>query len=229
MQNAVRPVLAPVLCLSLACGLAGCGELDEPVRFQTLAERVAAIPVDGNPDYRAYPQSAVDAGLRSAQAPLEVAVMEPHDMWDARDRMVDATVARTVPAMAPIVAQAASQEIRRQVNGAMRPQRSLQPGRLTPDAEARLPPLRPAESVLTRSRSSLVQLGAYSSHSAAQAAWSRLSQGNARSVLANREPVFEPIEVNGRQLVRLKVRAPAGTAQQICAAARISDAWCHRS
>ncbi|QLQ13085.1 MAG: hypothetical protein HZY74_07005 [Brevundimonas sp.] len=103
---------------ALALSLAGCGELDEPVRFQTLAERVAAIPVD---DQRTYPRSAAEAGLRAAPAPLQVAVMEPHDMWDARDRMMDAAVAQAVPVVAPVVARAASEQVRRQVNGAMRP------------------------------------------------------------------------------------------------------------
>lgn len=226
MQNALRPVLASVLCLPLALSLAGCGELDEPVRFQTLAERVAAIPVD---DQRTYPRSAAEAGLRAAPAPLQVAVMEPHDMWDARDRMMDAAVAQAVPVVAPVVARAASEQVRRQVNGAMRPAAAPATRFTAPSEASPQPPLRPAEAPARAGPNRMVQLGAFSSHSAAQAAWSRLSQGNAREALQDLSPVFEPVEVDGRQLVRLKVRASSESARQICAAARISDAWCHRS
>ena len=50
--------------------------------------------------------------------------------------------------------------------------------------------------------SGLVQLGAYSS---------------------------ETVQINGRDLVRLKVRAPAAGAAAVCAAAGIDDPWCRRS
>lgn len=227
MQNAFRPALAPSLCLVLGIGLSACGELDEPVRFQTLAERVAAIPVDGSAPDRPYPRTAQEAGLRPAP-PLQVAVMEPHDMWDARDQIVEGAVRRAVPVMAPVAADVASREVRRRVGAAM-PSGTGQAGRYLPRRPADpLPPLRPAEAPTLRNQTTTVQLGAYSSYSAAQAAWSRLSRGDARAVLGRLSPVYEPVDVQGRELVRLKVRAPVGSAQSICAAARVSDTWCYR-
>lgn len=223
MQNAIRPVLTPAVLLIAAAGLSGCGRLDEPVRFETLAERIAAIPVDTEANYRTYPQSAEEAGLRPASAPLRVTVMEPHAMWDARDAMMGGAVDRVGPAIGPMAAEIARHQVQRQVGAAM--QRASQP--MTPVQQGTS--LRPAGSVLQNQASQWVQLGAFSSQSAAQAAWSRLANGNARVVLQGMAPTFEAVEVEGRELVRLKVRAPTASARQICVAAQISDQWCHRS
>ena len=53
-----------------------------------------------------------------------------------------------------------------------------------------------------------------------------LGDGAARAALDGLSPRFEPVTVNGRELVRLKVGAPADTAAEICRAAQISDPWC---
>ncbi|MEG0819439.1 MAG: SPOR domain-containing protein, partial [Brevundimonas sp.] len=68
----------------------------------------------------------------------------------------------------------------------------------------------------------LIQLGAYGSQASAQAAWERLGQGGL-------SPVFEPVEVNGRRLVRLKVRAGSAQAKALCERAAASDPWCVRA
>ena len=82
----------------------------------------------------------------------------------------------------------------------------------------------PAEPAPASSSSALIQLGAYASQASAQAAWDRL--GQATTGLA---PVFEPAEVNGRRLVRLKVRAGSAQASALCARAAASDPWCVRA
>lgn len=228
-HNALRPALVGSTCLVLASSLTGCGELDEPVRFQTLAERISSIPVDGTGPQRAYPRTAEEAGLRPAAAPLQVTVMEPHAMWDARDTMVDAAVARAVPVVAPVATRAASEEIRRRVGAAMQTGGANEHRYLSQSDTTPLPPLRPAEGRPAAQRSGLIQLGAFSTYSAAQAAWSRLSGGTESELFAALSPVFEPVEVNGRQLVRLKVYAPAGKASQICSAARVEAPWCSRA
>ena len=72
----------------------------------------------------------------------------------------------------------------------------------------------------------ILSLGAFSSEASAREAWARLSTGDARAALDGLSPRFEPVTVNGRELVRLKVGAPADTAAEICRAAQISDPWC---
>ena len=67
-------------------------------------------------------------------------------------------------------------------------------------------------------------MGAYASQASAQAAWERLGQGS-----QGLNPVFEPVEVNGRRLVRLKVRAGSAQAKALCERAAASDPWCVRA
>jgi hypothetical protein len=88
------------------------------------------------------------------------------------------------------------------------------------------PAAQPAETLPPRA---LVQLGAYSSEGGARAAWARLQSGPAAWALDGLSPVYETIEVGGRTLTRLKVRAPAAGAAAVCAAAGIDDPWCRRT
>lgn len=67
----------------------------------------------------------------------------------------------------------------------------------------------------------MIQLGAYANQGAAQQAWGRLG-----AVTQGLTPVFEPVSVNGRDVVRLKVRAETTQAQALCAMVAASDSWC---
>ncbi|WP_298744486.1 SPOR domain-containing protein [uncultured Brevundimonas sp.] len=203
-----RPVLA---CAALA-GLSACGMVEaDPHRFENMAEAVAAIPLDGGPERTGAPaaRTAAAAGLRPA---LRVQVMEPHALWDARDGglrgLAEAQGRRLAAAAAPAVADAVARDVSARIDRAaaragLRPARA--PRASAPDAAGRL-----------------VQIGAYSSEAAAREAWGRLD-------LAGLTPVFEAVEVGGRRLVRLKVRAPAARAAAVCAAAGVDDPWCRRA
>lgn len=141
------------------------------------------------------------AGLRPA---VSVEVLSPHALWDARD----------ADAAPPVLTRAALQE----TPPAARPAGDLRPARLQPAAQ---PSPTPAAS-------GLVQLGAYASETAARAAWTRLQSGDAAWAVEGLAPVLEAAEVDGRQVVRLKTRAPGAGAAALCAAAGVDDPWCHR-
>jgi len=131
----------------------------EPNRFENMARHVAAIPLDGGPASGAAEgrttgaASAAELGLRpaistgsgttgrSATGALKVEVMDPHDLWDARDGL------RGRIQVEPAAAVAAS---------AARPVRAALTAR-TVDAAPDM-----ARTV--------IQLGAYSSAEAARAA-----------------------------------------------------------
>lgn len=206
----------PVFALLLAAGLSACGMVEsDPNRFENLAERVAAIPLDGTGAPAAAPASdrpAADRGLRPA---LRVEVLDPHALWDARDGglggVVQTAGAQAAAAAAPAVVDGMVAEVRQRVVGV-----------------ARQGSLRPALRVVEDERP-LVQLGAYSTEAAARVAWSRLQSGPAAGALQGLSPVFEPVEVGGRRLVRLKTPAPSAGAVVLCAAAGVDDPWCRRA
>lgn len=211
------PLFRPVLACVVAVSASGCGMVDsDPNRFENLAGYVADIPVSmDRPAQGAVKPlpSAAETGLRSARAPLKVEVMDPHDLWDARDGVVEAAVARAAPAVieaaAPMVVEAATREVQARIAPRASEQRGLRPA-------------------VSRPSGRLVQLGAFASPEAARAAWTRLKTGQAARYLADVQPVYETVRVNGRNLVRLKVAAPAAGAAAVCAAARINDPWCTR-
>ena len=197
-----RPILASVLAVALsACG----GIENDPNRFESMARAVAAIDVPMTPVSRDAPSvpalaTAAQSGLRPA---LQVQVMDPHDLWDARDGVVqDAVrqaVVRTAAETAPMVTQAVVRQASERVG------------------------LRPA---LPAAGSAVIQLGAFSSEAAARAAWAEIGKGGA---LAGLSPRFEAVEVNGKRLTRLKVGPiPAEAAAGLCRAARVVDPWCRR-
>jgi hypothetical protein len=207
-------LIRPVLVCFAAAALTACGAVEsDPHRFETMADAVAAIPLDDRP----APDDAAPApepeprpsGLRPA---LKVEVLDPHALWDARDGLVEKAAVAAAPAVAEAVVRQASDRIEAA---------SVQAG------------LRPAVAARTaagpRPNAGLVQLGAYSSEAAAHAAWARLRSGEAAWALDGLSPVYEAVEVDGRTLTRLKVRAPASGAAAVCAAARIDDPWCHRA
>jgi hypothetical protein len=194
LRSPIRPVLLAVAALGLsACG----GAEGDPARFENLARIVSDVPVSLE---RPGTQTAAETspeGLRHP-APLRVAVMDPHDLWDARDGLVTGVV----EAAAPAVAEAAVQEV----------------GRRTAQ-------LRPVSLPRPEGAKRDIQLGAFSSRASAEAAWSKLKDVDALSGL---QPRFETANVDGRDLVRLKVAAPAAAAPAICAAARVDAPWCRR-
>ena len=213
-------VIRPVLALA-AVLLASCGGVDgDPNRFENFAENIAAIPMDGQ---RASDQTAGQKGLRPALQPVRVEVMDPHALWDARDAglrgVVEQAAPKVIEAAAPAVIQAVSKDLSDRAAAVTRAVdlRPALPERAQPDRG------RPAPD------RALVQLGAFSTENAARAAWSRLKNGEASWALADLSPVFEPVQIGERRLVRLKVPAPAAGAAAVCAAAGIDDPWCRRA
>ncbi|WAC61068.1 SPOR domain-containing protein [Brevundimonas sp. SL130] len=204
-----------------------------------MADRVAAIDIPMDP--QAAKSGAVERrtheeqGLRQLKfSPAHVAVMTPHEMWDARDALSggipaistdsdgdglrDAVVRMARPAVETAV-QAAPAIVTQTVVTKSVAERA---------APVETPRLRPAV-VRTEPSSAgrMIQLGAFSSPAGAQAAWARLK---ARADLSNLSPVFERVEVNGRSLTRLKVGPiPTEAASALCAAAQVADPWCRRA
>ncbi|MDP3800586.1 MAG: SPOR domain-containing protein [Brevundimonas sp.] len=209
-------IIRPVVVLFAAAGLNACGMVEaDPHRFENLAESVAAIDLDGQGVARPPVRTAAAAGLRPA---LRVEVMDPHALWDARDGL-DGAVERAAPRLAAAAAPAVADAVVQQVSARI-------------DEASSRAGLRPALAARTAARTrvdrGLVQLGAYSSEAAARSAWSRLKSGEAAWALNGLSPVYEGVEVGGRRLTRLKVRAPAAGAAAVCAAAGIDDPWCNR-
>lgn len=200
--------IRPVLVVAFAAVLSACGAAEaDPDRFETMAQAVAAIPVESAPAKRA-PATAT---------PVSVEVMSPHALWDARDSEAvsvrDRMIAAAAPAMTKAVVEQARVEVVRAVQEVV-PARQAAPA---PPAEIRT------------EGASLVQLGAYADEAAARAAWARMQSGDGGWALDGLAPVYEPAEVDGRRVVRLKTRAPGAGAAALCAAAGIDDPWCHRA
>ncbi|MGV9009530.1 SPOR domain-containing protein [Brevundimonas sp.] len=209
----------PVLVLLALAGIAGCGAVEDPHRFETMAQQVADIPLHGQarPDARPIParHRGGDGSLRPA---LQVDVMDVHEFWDARDGIATATDA-VVDGVADTVKPVVSRAVVRQAED-------------TADVVTLRPAIHPQDvplETVMRPSSGLVQLGAYASENAARAAWARLKSGSAAWALEGLTPVYETVEVQGRRLVRLKVQTPPAGAPAVCAAAGIDDPWCHRA
>lgn len=206
----------PVLVLLVLAGMAGCGAVEDPHRFETMAQQVADISLDGQGQPKVQSVKAqAEGGLRPA---LQVDVMDVHDFWDARDGIAsatDAVVDGVADTVKPVLSRAVVQKAEDAADGI-----TLRPAIQAQDV--------PLETVM-RPSSGLVQLGAYASEEAARAAWARLKSGSAAWALEGLTPVYEAVEVNGRRLVRLKVQTPPAGAPAVCAAAGIDDPWCHRA
>lgn len=194
------PATRPVL-IALSLLLAGCGDGEGQGRLEALADQVAGLDVPIRPDRPA--RTAAETGLRPADfRAVQVAVMDPHDMWDARD----AQAASLRPA--PLPTKTRGPEAPAVVETAATP---------APRIEAD-----PSSPVVRT-----IQLGAYGDEKAARAAWARLSRADALSGLT---PAFETVEVGGRVLTRLKVATGEGrSAAAICQAAGVDDPWCRRA
>ncbi len=212
-------MLRPVLLGLAGLATSSCSLVEgDPHRFESMAQAVADIPLEGGsrPDAARPVRTAAESGLRPALAmteavvnpgALRVEVMDPHDLWDARDAGLRGAVAAAAPAMieaaAPMVAEAVVQRI-----SAEMPTRRIAP---------------PVERAIQRTT---LQLGAFASPAAAQRAWSRIA--DAGHGVAELSPVFEAVEVDGRSLTRLKVVAPADAARAVCRAADAARLGCLR-
>ena len=211
----------PLACLTaLMAGLAGCSEAatSSATPYQDMADHVATIPLSpktadsvSHPTQVNLPLERV-AQATSNRAPLKVELMSPHQLWDLRDgplkvptiEVPEGTtravpVSDTAPNTPPVVTVAVPAPV-------PAPQ---------PDGDG------------TAFRT--VQLGAYSSEQSARTAWNRLSTGSNADVLSGLAPQFEPAEVGGRQLVRLRVSARESRIQSLCQTVANSDPWCARA
>jgi hypothetical protein len=93
--------------------LAGCGGMEpEQGRFERLADMVAAVEVPARDGAIAPVRTSAAAGLRPA---VRVEVMEPHELWDARD----AGLRGAIDAVAPAVVEAAVPVVQAAATGAM--------------------------------------------------------------------------------------------------------------
>lgn len=193
----LRFLVRPVLAALAAATVAGCGAMEDSARFENLARVVADVPVSLERPGQDAPRTSSEIGLRKAE-PVRVQVMDPHDLWDARDGVTKAVV----QAAAPMVAEAAVQEVKR-----------------------RAPDLRAAGLPARSGGTRVIQLGAFSSRAGAESAWAGFKREAALSGLA---PRYEPVTVGGRDLVRLRVAAPASSAAAVCAAARVDGPGCAR-
>lgn len=189
---------------ALAALLAGCGMAEaDPHRFEGVAKTIAAIPVSAKPEparEASGPRNAEEAGLR----PLKVELLTPHQLWDARDGLT-AKAVTALPALPPVFHDPEAPP-------------EVQVAQATAEQRTR------ADAVVVPSSAVLIQLGAYASQASAQAAWERLGQAS-----AGLSPVFEPVEVEGRRLIRLKVRTGSGQARALCQRVAASDPWCVRA
>lgn len=210
----------PVLVLLALAVISGCSAVEDPHRFETMAQQVADISLDGQvrPQTRSEPSARHTSGEGGLRPALKVDVMDVHDFWDARDGIASATDA-VVDGVAENVKPVVSRAVVRQVED-VADVANLRPAIHSQDV--------PLETVM-RPPSGLVQLGAYATEDAARAAWARLKSGSAAWALEGLTPVYEAVEVQGRRLVRLKVQTPPAGAPAVCAAAGIDDPWCHRA
>ncbi|MGA0544325.1 hypothetical protein ACO2Q1_03525 [Brevundimonas sp. VNH65] len=142
-------MLRPALALVLGSLVTSCSGVEgDADRFEAMARQVAAIPVDG----AERPATSAELGLRPALSTdrpvtvstvgLKVEVMDPHELWDARDGLRRP--------FAPT---------REKVKIEVRPQHATAVA--TPPAATQ-----PATGTATT-----IQLGAYSSLEIARAAW----------------------------------------------------------
>lgn len=201
----LRPVLIGLIGLTTA----SCGFVEsDPNRFENLARSVAEIPLDGGGSAPAA--LAPEAGLRPAivsaeqvasPGALRVEVMDPHALWDARDAGLRGAIEHAGPALVEAAAPIVAEAMVRQISTREEARGSNAPGET-------------------------LQLGAFSSPAAAQAAWNRIRDaGGAVSDLA---PAFEAVTVDGRTLTRLKVVASAEAARAVCRAADAAQLGCLR-
>lgn len=176
--------------------LAGCaGQEGDTARFESWGEALAAVPV-----------SASDNGLRGPMGDrtrdgMRVELVHPDVLWDARAVGFETALRDH--------AQTAMEDV------------AVQVARDTVADATALAPAIVREAV--RPSGVSVQLGAFSSQAAAEAAWSRLESHGG---LAAAQPIYETVERDGRTLTRLRAwPVAAEVVSDVCHAAGAGD-WC---
>ncbi|WP_409018383.1 SPOR domain-containing protein [Brevundimonas vesicularis] len=212
MKLSATSRLIPLMAAIAA--LAACDAADQDgERFEKVAERIAAIPLTTDEVEGAQAPRPASPREDASQpvVPLRVELMTPHQLWDARDgiRVRPAVVLPQKPE--PMAAPAAEPPEKPAVPASPQPAVPVQTARTT-------------QVVAAADNRTTIQLGAYGSQAAALTAWEQLA-----AVTEGLNPMFEPVTVNGRSLVRLKVQAGPGQARALCAVAAASDAWCLRA
>ena len=212
----------PIACLMVAsASLTACSEASDTATastYQAWADKVATIPL--TPQESSAVQHPTQVSLPLDQAPdrdaprpaLKVELLSPHQLWDLRDGPLK------VPSIE--VAEGTTAPVPVQTAAPITPTVTVAPVTSRPSAE-------PVVADGTGFRT--VQLGAFSNEQAARSAWTRLTQGASASALSGLMPQFEPAEVSGRQLVRLRVSAREDRVQQLCQTVAASDPWCIRA
>jgi len=185
-------VIAPLTTALAGCGFVGA----DPNRFERWAQDVAAIPVSyEEAGLRGPVQSARAVGLRGPvelgqRTPMRIEVVEPEVLWEARADGFRGAAQAAGHAVAEAVVH---------------------------EAVVQAPQV--AHEVV-RAAARTIQLGAFSSRGAAEAAWSRLS---GHAALADAAPRYEEIQRGGRTLVRLRVSLDADRVDAACRAAGAGD------
>lgn len=186
-----------IVAAPLLVAVGGCGLVEaDPQRFERWAESVADIPVTAEPvGLRPAALPANVMGLRpatvpGARTPMRIEVVEAEELWEHR--------ANGFQAVAEVTSHAVA-------------------GAVVEQAVVRAPVV--VERVV-RTLTQTVQLGAFSSRSAAEAAWSRLA---GHSVFSGTSPRYEEIQRDGRTLVRLRTTVEADQVQAACQAASAGD------
>lgn len=207
-----RPVL-----LSLAgLATASCGAVDsDPRRFESMARSVSEISLDAGDHAGASGLSLRPAILNAAPAAkpgaLRVEVMDPHDLWDARDAGLRGFVKQAASDGLASAEPAASPA------GPLTERAGTVPAILSQAAGTEAAEAGPQQ---------VLQLGAFSSPAGARSAWTRISAAGA--AVARLTPEFETVEVDGRVLIRLRVTASSGMERAVCRAADAVDLGCLR-
>ena len=214
----------PLVCLTaLATSLCACSEASETASapYQDWAEKVATIPLSPKQgDAISHPTQVSlplddDPQTERPRQPLKVELMSPHQLWDVRDGPLK------VPNIE--VAEGTTRAVLVSDPGQPAPTVTVTPAPRTAPEPAKPAPVTDGTAFRT------VQLGAYSSEQAARTAWNRLSTGANGSALSGLAPQFEPTEVGGRQLVRLRVSAREDRVHGLCQTVASSDPWCARA
>lgn len=199
----------------LSTGLAGCGVSETDAnRFEVAASRIAAIPLEPKAD-----DVALQTAPKAIKDPLRVELMTPHQLWDARDGV------KVRPAKLITLGE---DDLASNVGEGTEPVSPVV--RTGVQKAAEMAPVLAKAAAQSASNSGtqsglqgghMIQLGAYANQAAAQNAWGQLG-----TVTQGLSPVFEPATVNGRSLVRLKVRAQSAQARTLCDLVAASDSWC---
>lgn len=204
----MRPLmsLAAVAMLVAACDTASDAQ---PSAYQAWADKVATIPLtpasDAGTSFDA-PRITLPLDPQKPQPDakpstgMKVELVSPHQLWDLRDG----------PVKLPSIEISEGPPVPPPANKA-----------------AIAPAARPAASVTPNTAGArTIQLGAFSTQQQAQSAWNRLSSGSDKADLAGLSPRFDPVQVNGRTLIRLRVSASAQQAQTLCQSIAAADPWC---